>query len=74
MKKIALFERLAAAKTALAAAEADLERALETLTKGPRADKVAVTAVVADAFEKLREARKEIAALDRIIRVDEPIE
>jgi hypothetical protein len=72
MKTELLLEKLISAKTALTAAETDLERALAEISVAPRAQKVTVSEVVADAFDKLREARKEIAALETLVREEEP--
>lgn len=63
-----LRSRLTAALSEVTLAENVLETVLRELgSGGPRAEKVAVTAVVADAFARLRKAHEELNRLQDII-------
>ena len=68
--KLAL-ERLETAKREIAAAEADLAKALQTIQNQPRAEKTTISMVLEHAFEKLRSARLALAALDAMVVDDE---
>jgi len=60
-----LKQKISAAKSELLLAEAELESAMAALARGgTRADKTIVTETMAAAFAKLRNARKELAALE----------
>jgi hypothetical protein len=62
-----LVPKLASAKECLAKAETDLERAMTSLGTGVRAEKVAISAVLGDAFERLRAARRELAEIEAMV-------
>jgi len=73
VKKALLLQTLGEAKSELAAAESDLERALTEILVAPRAEKVTVSSVVEAAFQKLRAARKRLAEAETLV-VAEPDE
>jgi hypothetical protein len=58
-----LREQLTTALSNVTAAENALEKALRALTTRPRAEKVAVTDVVADAFAQLKAAHATLSSL-----------
>jgi len=60
---VELRQRLDAACSEVTFAESALETALRELGSGPRAEKIAVTAVVSDAFARLRLAHAELLRL-----------
>ncbi|MBX3185819.1 MAG: hypothetical protein KF819_02345 [Labilithrix sp.] len=62
-----LRETVNAALSEVTLAEAALETALRELSSGTRAEKVAVTAVVSDAFARLRAARAELTRLRDLV-------
>jgi hypothetical protein len=63
MGKVSIPGRIEAATKKLDAAAMHLERVVGEIRAAPRADKVAITDAVRDAFEKMRSAR---AALERL--------
>jgi hypothetical protein len=67
-----LRDRLTTALSEVTLAEAALETALRELgSGGPRAEKVAVTAVVTEAFARVRRAHQELNDLRELIEVDD---
>jgi hypothetical protein len=67
-----LRQRLTAALSEVSLAEEALETTLHELGNGgPRAEKVAVTAVVSEAFARLRRAHEELNRLRELIEIDE---
>ncbi|XYH94506.1 hypothetical protein ACMHYB_42740 [Sorangium sp. So ce1128] len=71
MLKKTLLEKVAAAKKEIADAESNLEQALGEIQSAPRADKMAVSEVVQEAFTKLRAARTNLIELEGIVLADE---
>ncbi|WP_437303692.1 hypothetical protein [Sorangium sp. So ce388] len=70
-KKKTLLEKVAAAKQEIADAESNLEQALGAIQVAPRADKMAVSEVVQEAFTKLRAARTNLTELEGIVLADD---
>lgn len=65
-----LRERLTAALSEVSLAEGALETTLRALgSGGPRAEKVAVTAVVTEAFARLRRAHEELTRLRDLLQL-----
>lgn len=62
-----LRERVDAALSEVTLAEKALEKALKELASGRRAEKVAVSAVVSDAFTRLRAAHAELLRLRELV-------
>lgn len=62
-----LAARLDAAMTEVARAEELLDNVMQTLRVGPRAEKVAVDAVIEDAFTRLRAARTALRDVQKLI-------
>jgi hypothetical protein len=54
------------AKKSIEEAEHGLEKALDAIQSAPRAEKVTVSRVVEEAFEKLRHARALLATFDEV--------
>ncbi|MGK3986606.1 hypothetical protein WME99_26405 [Sorangium sp. So ce136] len=69
--KKTLLEKVAAAKQEIADAEGNLEQALGAIQVAPRADKMAVSEVVQEAFTKLRAARTNLTELEGIVLAEE---
>ncbi len=68
MSKEELRERISAALTEVTTAESALEKALRAIGNAePRAQKVAVTEVVSDAFARLRRAHEALEVLRDVI-------
>lgn len=66
-----LRQRLTAALSEVSLAEAALETTLRELGNGgPRAEKVAVTAVVSEAFQRLRRAHEDLNRVRDIVELD----
>ena len=65
-----LRQRLTLAISEVSLAESALEAALDTLNARPRAEKVTVTAVVTDAFTRLRSAHAELEKLRELVEHD----
>lgn len=66
-----LLQRLSAALSEVSAAESALEATLRELgSGGPRAEKVAVTAVVSDSFARLRRAHQDLTRVRDLIEED----
>ncbi|WP_437965023.1 hypothetical protein WMF04_35965 [Sorangium sp. So ce260] len=64
-------EKITAAKQEITDAETNLEKALGEIEIAPRADKMAVSEVVQEAFTKLRAARTNLVELEGIVMRDE---
>ncbi|WP_437808474.1 hypothetical protein [Sorangium sp. So ce1078] len=64
-------EKITAAKQEITDAETNLEKALGEIQVAPRADKMAVSEVVQEAFTKLRAARTNLVELEGIVMRDE---
>lgn len=71
MLKKTLLEKLTTAKQEITDAEGNLEQALAEIQVAPRADKMAVSEVVQEAFTKLRAARVNLTELERLVLSDE---
>lgn len=71
MLKKNLLEKITAAKQEITDAETNLEKALGEIQVAPRADKMAVSEVVQEAFTKLRAARTNLVELEGIVMRDE---
>lgn len=72
MKPALLRKKLDAALGELAEAETSLEGLLRELRIRPRAEKVTVTSVVEAAFSRLRSARTELDAIQKLVSADAP--
>lgn len=70
-KKKLLLSKIESAKTGLSDAEGDLEKVLREIRIAPRAQKTTISAVVEDAFAKLRAARATLGDLEEIVVKDE---
>ena len=55
------------AKTAVEAAETDLEKALAAMRKAPRADKVSVSTTIETALRNLRKARAQVVLAEKTL-------
>lgn len=62
--------KLESAKSAIAKAEADLERAMSQVRVAPRWEKVGISAVLEVALAELREAKAELARIEAAIATD----
>ncbi|WP_437285363.1 hypothetical protein [Sorangium sp. So ce406] len=71
MHKKTLLEKVTAAKQEIADAESNLEQALGEIQVAPRADKMAVSEVVKEAFTKLKAARTNLTELEGLVLADE---
>lgn len=71
IKKKLLLSKIESAKTGLSDAEGDLEKVLREIRIAPRAQKTTISAVVEDAFAKLRAARATLGDLEEIVVKDE---
>lgn len=71
MLKKNLLEKITAAKREITDAESNLEQALAEIQVAPRADKMAVSEVVQEAFTKLRAARTNLIDLEGLVLSDE---
>jgi hypothetical protein len=70
--KVELRQRLTAALSEVSLAEGVLETTLRELGNGgPRAEKVAVTAVVSEAFARLRRAHEDLNRVRDLIEIDD---
>jgi hypothetical protein len=67
MNKNAVMEKLAAAKSELALAEDDLEKAIREIRVAPRAEKTAIGGVLEDAFARLRAARAALVDIEGLL-------
>jgi hypothetical protein len=71
-RKDELRQRLTAALSEVTLAEGALETTLRELGNGgPRAEKVAVTAIVTEAFARLRRAHEDLNRVRDLIEVDD---
>jgi hypothetical protein len=71
MDKLAILEKIAAAKQELGEAEADLEKVLLSRKVSTRAEKAMIGKVLEDAFSKLKHATKNLIEMEKLI-VNEP--
>lgn len=69
MDKRILRERIEATELRVADAKNAVEALLGELRVLPRAEKMTITATVKDAFDKLRAAQEELAALEQLILI-----
>lgn len=67
VSKDILSSKIAAARTEIADAESALEKIVSEIDLAPRAEKTTVTAVVEDAFTKLRAARLHLEELEALL-------
>ncbi len=66
----ALIRKLEQARRDVTAAEGDLRRLVEELLAAPRAEKTTISAVIDDAFAKLRSARTALGELEGLIAAE----
>ena len=64
-------EELRVAKTCLNDAETDLARLLNEIEVAPRAEKMAISEALRQAFQKLREAREHLGKLETLLRTND---
>lgn len=67
MKVNLLVSKVEAAKLAIAKAQSDLEAAINEIRVAPRAEKIALSDVLEDAFEKLRAAKAELLEIEALL-------
>jgi hypothetical protein len=71
MKIDLLAAKVRSAKTALAEAETNLERAIGEIRSAPRAEKVAIGDVLETAFERLRRAKTDLAEIEERLTAEQ---
>jgi hypothetical protein len=71
MDKEHLLGRIEAAKRYVNAAELELDNLMREIRAEPRAQKVTASAVMQDAFEKLRAAKVDVLELEKMVRSEE---
>jgi hypothetical protein len=67
MKRTLIASKLEDANRSLTLAEEELETGMKALLSDRGDEKTLVTKVLADAFEKLREARRDVAELRKLL-------
>ncbi len=67
MKIKKIRDQVVAAKTAIEAAESQLDKTLKDVSVTPRAEKKTISSAVEAAFVKLRAAKAELVALEKAI-------
>jgi len=71
LEKLVALAEIEAARTAIGAAEGDLDRALDEIEVAARAEKTWVTDVVEEALTKLRAAKGKLVDVEKSIPPDE---
>jgi hypothetical protein len=71
MNKKALITKVASAKQEILEAEERLAKVFGAIRVAPRAEKTSISEVVGKALEKLKAARSDLEALEKIISGDE---
>jgi hypothetical protein len=71
MNKKAIITKVASAKQEILEAEERLAKVFGEIRVAPRAEKTAISDVVGKALEKLKAARSDLEALEKIISGDE---
>ena len=64
-------EELHVAKTCVNDAETDLARLLNEIEVAPRAEKMAISEALRQAFQKLRDAREHLGKLEKLLGADD---
>lgn len=67
MRNDLIVTKLEAAKRDIAQAEQDLEKALREVQVAPRAEKLAISKVLDDAFVKLKAARTQLTDIETLL-------
>jgi len=67
MKSELVLEEIRTAKNRVADAESDLARLLSEVQVAPRAEKTTISAVLENAFHKLRDAREHLGKLETLL-------
>jgi hypothetical protein len=62
-----VLEEIRTAKNRVADAESDLARLLSEVQVAPRCEKTTISAVLEDAFQKLRDAREQLGKLETLL-------
>jgi tRNA C32,U32 (ribose-2'-O)-methylase TrmJ len=70
-KKNLLLTKIEAAKHHVSAAEAELDKLMAEIRAEPRAHKTTVSEVMQSTFDKLRAAKSDVAALEKLLLTEE---